>query len=628
MGPVTRFLVRALTWPLLPVLLAATRVDGVRLNDVPYLVAMLACWLVGVVLTARAFRQPAGWAFLGLGTVMAWSGCTEELALRTGDPLLAALADSSWVWWFVFVALALQLTVPGPRPRRLPAVTAGLGMVSQVLMLLRTRPLEPPFAGVRSPWAVPRLGTVLDAASYVVVVVLGLCVLASVYVLVRAWRRAHPEERRQLLWLVAGVLPLAPAVVAAFVLSYLGWNDLTIWPLAAAFVALAAGVAFSVLKYRLYDAGRVVSESAAYALASGAVVVVFGLVTLVITRTTPLGGTAQLPTVAATLAGVVVARQSYVWARRAVDRRLDRARFDAVETVRRGVRGGTPVDLDALIARALADPAARILYPSGTGWVTERGESVTPGADVVDVRGARLEFDPRRVDRDIVVAVAAEAAAEIDNVALRAELARQLAVVTRSRARLATAHQDERRRLERDLHDGAQQRILAIALQLQSARLNGADEMLRAEVDRAVVALGGTVQELRDLAAGMMPAALASGGLLAAVADMAERHPVPIGYDVKDRRFDPTVEGTAWFVIAEAVANAVKHADATSIRIEVGHDAKGLTVTVSDDGTGGADPDGRGLRGLHDRVEAAGGVLTVTDRAPSGTAVRAVLPCG
>jgi signal transduction histidine kinase len=627
MGAATRFLVRALTWPLLPAMVAAMPGDRIGLGDVPYAVAMLACWLVGVVLTWRAVHQPAGWAFLGLGTAIAWSGFTEELALRAGDRLLATFADSSWVWWFVFAALALQLTLPvRVRPRRLPPVTAALGVAAQLLMLLRTRPLEPPFAGLHSPWAVPRLGGVVDALSYAVVLALGVCLLASVLALVRAWRRAQDDERRQLLWLVAGAVLLAPAAVAGFALSHLGHDDLAGWPLVAAFVALAAGAALSVLRYRLYDVERVVSESVAYALASGAVIVAFVLVVVVISRTTPLGESSQLSTVAATLAGVAVARQSYVWARRAIGRRLDRVRFNAVDAVRRGLHTA-PVDLDALVAHALDDPGARILYPTARGWVTEHGQVVTPGAHTVDVRGAKVEFDPRRVDRDVVLSVAVEAAAEIDNVALRAELARQLAMVTESRARLATAHQDERRRLERDLHDGAQQRILAIALQLQSARLNGAADVLRAEVDRAVVDLGRTLHELRDLASGMQPAALASGGLLAAVADVAERIPVPVTYEVPDRRFGAAAEGTAWFVVAEAVANAVKHAAAEGIRIEVEHGAGGLTVTVSDTGAGGADPDGHGLRGLHDRVAAAGGSLTVVDLEPSGTAVRAVLPC-
>ncbi|ONI91010.1 hypothetical protein ALI144C_01970 [Actinosynnema sp. ALI-1.44] len=632
MSQTARVLARVLTWPVLPALLVLRPLDRVGPATVPYVVAMIGCWLVGVVLTGVVFWQPGGWAFLGLGTAMAWAAFAEERALRGGDAVLATFAESSWLWWLVFAVLAVQLTPPASaRPRWLPLITVVLGVAAQVLMLLRTVPLEPPFDEFRRPWAISRLAGLVNSASYAVVLALGVCLLASVFLLLRAWRRVRDQDRRQLLWLVAGIVALIPAVVAAFVLSYLGFNHLAGWPLTVAFLALATGAALSVLKYRLYDVERVVTDSVAYALAAGAVIVAFGLVVVVISQTTPLGATAQLPTIIATLAGVVVARQSYVWIRRAVGRRLNRTRFDAVETVRRGLAAG-PTDLDALLATALGDPTTRVLYPAGRAavagtWVTAAGHAVAPGEHVVDVRGAKVEFDPLRVDRGVVLAVAASAAAEIDNVTLRAELARQVEEVTQSRARLATAHVDERRRIERDLHDGAQQSLLAIALLLRSARLSGGGEVLRDEVDRAITHLGRTVQELRDLAAGLQPAALAGGGLLAAVADLADRIPVPITYDVPDHRVDPAAEGAAWFVIAEAVANAVKHAAAGSIRIDVAHTAAQLTVTVSDTGPGGADPGGRGLQGLHDRVAALGGSLAVTNSEPSGTTVRAVLPC-
>jgi len=594
-------------------------------GDVPYAVAMLSCWLVGVVLTGRSFSQPAGWAFLGLGTSMAWAGFAEDRALANGNELLATFASSAWVWWLVLVTLAVQVTLPqATRPKRMPLVTVTLGVVAQVLMLLRDSSLESPFEDQRSPWAV---GSPFVAwASYLVILGLLPCLLASVVLLVRAFRRARGEDRKQLLWLVAGVVPLAPCAVAAYAVSYVGPDEAAGWVMSLAFVTIAVGAMLSVLKYRLYDVERVVTDSAAYALASGAVIVAFGLVVVVISRTTPLGERSQLSTVAATLVGVVVARQSYVWARRAVDRKLNRTRFEAIEVTRAGL-AERPTDLDALFVRALGDPTTRILYPSGTSWVTAQGHDATPGEYAVDVGGAKVEYDPRATDRAVVTAVAAEAAAEIDNVALRAELARQVEVVTESRARLATAHLEERRRIERDLHDGAQQRILAIALQLQSARMNGADDALREEVDRAVTHLGLTIQELRDLASGMQPVALSTGGLLAAVADLAERIPVPMEFDVPDRRFDAAAESAAWFVIAEGVSNAVKHAAADTVRIDVTSGGSDLVVTIADDGVGGADPAGSGLQGLHDRVAAIGGMLLVSEGAP-GTTVRAVLPCG
>ena len=166
-------------------------------------------------------------------------------------------------------------------------------------------------------------------------------------------------------------------------------------------------------------------------------------------------------------------------------------------------------------------------------------------------------------------------------------------LISESRSRLATAHLEERRRIERDLHDGAQQRLLAIALQLQSAKVNGQTNVLRDEVSRAVAELGITVQELRDLAGGLQPAALAGGGLLAAVVDLAIRIPLNITYDVVDQRFAPSIEGAAWFVIAEATTNAVKHASVDDVSITVKVEHASLRVVVADVGVGHAYPAGQ-----------------------------------
>jgi signal transduction histidine kinase len=290
-------------------------------------------------------------------------------------------------------------------------------------------------------------------------------------------------------------------------------------------------------------------------------------------------------------------------------------------------------ELGALLVEATGDPQVRALFPADDGWVTADGRVAVPGSDFVDVlrRGqvsARIEFDPSQVDRGVVQAVVHEASAEIDNLGLRAELAKQVEQITESRARLAGAHLDERRRMERDLHDGAQQRILAIALQLRSARVNGAVPVLRAEVDRAITDLALTVQELRDLASGLQPAALAGGGLRAATDELAGRIPVRMRLHVVDRRFPASVESAAWFVIAEAVSNAVKHAGVDEVEIRVLAHASRLHVVVLDEGVGGVDPQGRGLQGLADRVAALGGVLSVGDQPGGGTRVEAVLPCG
>ena len=437
MGPTPRVLARALAWPVTPVLQVATTVAllarpaeaGPFLEpaDVTYVVATIACWLVGVLLIAKADGAPAGWAFLGLSAALAWSGAVDayaELALmwRSDAPagaVAAALSDTSFVWWFALLALVLLFTPPGRATSRvqraLPWWTVVAAVVYQVTALLRSTRLDPPYADLSSPWAVPALRVPTAVVASTSVTLVGLCLVAAGVGLVRRWRRTEGAERRQLLWLVAGAAPLVPCVVASFAVSYLGHSEWAGYVMAAATVTLAAGAALSVLRYRLYDVERVVTDSAAYALASAAVIVSFGVVVVVISRTTPLDPGSRLPTIAATLAGAAVARVSYVWGRRAVERRIDRERFDAVSAVRSGLASGTP-DLDALLTDALRDPRVRILYPTpGGAWVTSDGRELGPGQHVVDVRHhdtvtAKVEFDPQRSERVLVEAVAQEAA--------------------------------------------------------------------------------------------------------------------------------------------------------------------------------------------------------------------------
>ncbi len=653
MQPPRRVLARVVTWPLAPALVVTTiasdvaRVDGIGSSagpaEVLVIAAMVACWLVGVVVTGRAPEQPAGWAFLGLGTAVAWSSfCDDYSELgRLGESdvpawrLFATLGDSSWVWWFVFLALILLYTPPGPRrgvARSLPTVTVTAGVVFQAMALLRATPLDRPREELTSPLAVPAISEAAELLGAVAIYTLAACLLTAVVLLVRAWRRAEGESRRQLLWLVAGALPLAPAVIAAFAVSVTDHTELAVVILGGAMVVLVVGAGLSVLRYRLYDVERVVTESAAYAIASAAVIVAYIGVVVVVSRSASVDSESQLTTIAATLAGVGAARVSYVWGRRAVGRRVNPTRFDAVEVVRTGLTQPS-ADLDELVAAALG-ARARVVYPAAAagGWVTSDGLAVQSSVDGVDVRRhedlvARLEFDPRESGREVVEAVAFEAAAEMDNVALRAELARQVELIRESRARLSTAHLEERRRIERDLHDGAQQRLLAIALQLQSARLNGDGDVLVAETDRAIAELRVTVQELRNLAAGLQPAALAGGGLLAAVADLAARAPLVVSYDVVDERFPSDLESAAWFVVVEAVTNAVKHSGAGEVTVEVRRTADALRAEIRDEGVGAADPAGSGLQGLADRVAAVGGLLRVAEADPHGTVVAAVFPC-
>jgi signal transduction histidine kinase len=199
-----------------------------------------------------------------------------------------------------------------------------------------------------------------------------------------------------------------------------------------------------------------------------------------------------------------------------------------------------------------------------------------------------------------------------------------------SKARIVAAADQARRRIERDLHDGAQQRLVSLALQLRHAQATvppGLAE-LSAELDRAVSAVNSALDEVGEIARGIHPAILTSGGLRPAVRALAHRSAVPVRLtEVTDRRLPERVEVTAYYVIAEALTNATKHARAcaVSIRVEVAADV--LVVSIRDDGVGGASPDlGTGLTGLKDRIEALGGSMRIESPAGAGTTLRVALP--
>jgi signal transduction histidine kinase len=223
---------------------------------------------------------------------------------------------------------------------------------------------------------------------------------------------------------------------------------------------------------------------------------------------------------------------------------------------------------------------------------------------------------------------AREADLEVER--LQAQLRAQLVEVRASRARIVDAGDAERRRLERDLHDGAQQRLLGVRLALRTARMRLADgstdsvDGLLAEADAEVM---DALAELRDLAHGIQPAVLTEEGIGPALAALARRTPVPVQLEVSAGRLPPAVEATAYFVAAESLANIVKHADASWARVSVVTGQGRVLVAVDDDGRGGADPDGAGLRGLRDRVEAVDGRFRVESPAGGGTHVSASISC-
>jgi PAS domain S-box-containing protein len=213
---------------------------------------------------------------------------------------------------------------------------------------------------------------------------------------------------------------------------------------------------------------------------------------------------------------------------------------------------------------------------------------------------------------------------------LNAELHARLDELAASRARIVTAGDVERRRLERNLHDGAQQRLvtLSLSLRLALARLDSDPAAARAALADVSDELALALDELRELARGLHPAVLSDRGLRAAVETLAGRASVPVDIaNIPDERLPEPVEAAAYYLIAEALTNVAKYAQASEVRVRIAHRDGSVVVEVSDDGVGGADPaGGSGLRGLVDRVEALGGTLEVVSPIGAGTTLRAEIP--
>jgi signal transduction histidine kinase len=199
-----------------------------------------------------------------------------------------------------------------------------------------------------------------------------------------------------------------------------------------------------------------------------------------------------------------------------------------------------------------------------------------------------------------------------------------------SRARVVTATDDIRRRIERDLHDGTQQRLVSLSLDARNAQASvpGTQTQLRAELGGIAEGLVAALDDLREISRGIHPSLLARGGLGPALKALARRSPLPVELDVNiDGRLPDQLEVAAYYVVAEAITNTAKHAQATVVWVGAGVEDGRIRLTVRDDGIGGADPArGSGLTGLTDRVEALGGAITVHSPPGQGTSLQAWLP--
>ena len=304
--------------------------------------------------------------------------------------------------------------------------------------------------------------------------------------------------------------------------------------------------------------------------------------------------------------------------------------------------GASPGRLREALARALGDSTLQLAFrrPDGPGYLDTASQPIDvdrPGLGRVVARVAGsdeavLVYDEGlALEPQLVKLTAAAASMALEHARLQAEVQAQLEQVRASRTRIVEAGDAERRRLERDLHDGAQQRLVTLSLALGMARdrAAAADPELGLLIESAGKEAREALTELRELARGIHPAVLTETGLTGAIQALAERSPVATTITaVPDGRFPAAIEATAYFVVSEALANVAKHARAGSAEVTICQRPGRLVVEVSDDGAGGARPEGgSGLRGLADRVASVGGVLRVDSPSGGGTRLEADLPC-
>jgi signal transduction histidine kinase len=311
------------------------------------------------------------------------------------------------------------------------------------------------------------------------------------------------------------------------------------------------------------------------------------------------------------------------------------AQLSAAPERRRGLREA--------LSDAFGDPSLVLAY-----WLTDRGHYVDADGHRVELPTgdgrvwtpvqreglplAAIVHDAALADeRELLTAAGAAAGLALENERLQAELRARVEELERSRERIIQAGLAERRKLERNLHDGAQQRLVALSLTMRLAhdRLASDPEGARELIAEGMGELAATTAELRELARGIHPAVLSDRGLPAAVKALAARMPVPVSLvETPPDRLPPVVEIASYYVIAEALTNVAKYAGASNAEIRIVKSNGTVMVEVADDGVGGADPEhGSGLRGLADRVAALDGSLEVDSSAGRGTTVRAAIPC-
>ena len=655
-----------------PLPLGASAARGNAADSVATVMFIGGFATVGALLAWKRPENPIGWLM---------SATSATYALATAGVLLlqfaAARAWGSWLGWLFFfgigfVVFVLLLFPTGSLPSRRwrpVAWAAGIAMVAWALgntfAPVSISSGSPSPLGVAGPAG--RVFAFLGGVSGPLLVAAGLAAIVS---LAFRYRRAGTVEREQLKWLVyAGGLIVA-ATLAGILIGAIGpgsndannlQNALTSG--ATALVPIAIGIA--IFRYRLYDIDVVINKSLVY---GSLAVFITGVYVAIVVGIGSLAQRGARPSLALSIAASAVVAIAFqpvrAWIQRLANRLVYGRRATPYEVLAdfAGRMAGAYAAEDLLprMARILAEGTGATradvwlktgeVFHDGAAWpadapplppacATAADVPAYPGADRIlpvryqgEVLGA-LSVSKRRgealtpTEGRLLADLAGQVSLVLKNAGLREQLLARLEEIGASRQRLVAAQDAERRRIERNIHDGAQQQLVALAIKLSiTESLIGSDtdgeRELLAELRQDAV---GAVEDLRDLARGIYPPLLASAGLAAALEAQAKKAPMPTSVTAKAvGRYPQDVEAAVYFCVLEALQNVAKYAGATRAEVRLAASGHSLEFTVTDDGAGfdpGSKAYGTGLQGMADRLHAHGGSLTVRSAPGAGTTI-------
>jgi signal transduction histidine kinase len=645
---------------------------------------------VGAVIVWRAAGNRVGWVIASIGLLLAIENCAGSLVSYALTPAGRWLPGTIWIDWLsnwiwvpaVVGALALlpiffpDGRVPSRRWRPLVWLVCGSAAISALGFVVSPDPItvSSSTATFVNPTGIAALGPAssLFHALYVIAILVG--VLGGAASLVVRYRRGSPDERHQVKWF-AGAFVLVAALLAAYAggqyllkVVFPDWVIGVIVCLALSAVPLAVAVA--VLKYRLYDIDVVLSRALVYALLAGFITAVY---VAIVVGVGTLIGSGNKPNLVLSILATAVVAVGFQPVRERVQKVANRLVY--------GVRA-TPYEVLAQFSEHVAETyagdevlsrMARVLA-EGTGasraevWLrsgayitaaatypqSEAADEPVPvqGQLMPEIRGAdhavpvlhqgellgALAVTKRQgesltpIEEKLLGDLALQAGLVLKNVGLTSDLLQRLDELRLSRQRLVAAQDAERRRLERDLHDGAQQNLVALKVKLNLAEMYAGKDpaKARALMTELTADADEALETLRDLARGIYPPLLADRGLAAALQSQGRKAPMPVEVDADGiGRYPQETEAAVYFCCLEALQNVAKYADGATAHVRLSHDGGSLVFSVTDNGRGfdsEATAKGSGLQNMSDRLAALGGELAVWSSPAEGTRISGTLP--